>query len=552
MKATTLILLLMFFAVSCAKRQIPPPEEDMLYRVECFLQQKPDSAMQILDTLDISVLSEKERAHYCLLRLDVLFDTMFYNAEIDSLLQVADRCFVGGDDKYFEARSCYAKGYAYRSSPQHRWLCIDNYQKAKQSIEQCQHVDERFVRFSLSPTTEQDVIDRMKYKIYSGLGSAYGDFGYHKESLEVLKEAERFLAERHWFDQHCFTSLMIGELYLHFKEYDSSALYLEKGFRSAEMIGDTRKMAACHSSAALHLLYRYEKQKDKDTDGDGQFQLLRKAIAEEKKSLQILGGQTAKFKASAIDGLTHAYFELKQYDSCIYFAKQAADQYGLEVWRMNANMYLYKSYEALGVTDSALMYAKKYMDERRKYDSSGKGVAEVKEEYDRQMELQRIENEHQTNRLKLYLLIAVLTIALLVLWLFVNRYRKNKEIEMLKIKEAQHQLQSDLENAAQHSQDVLQKRVQAIFQSNEDDKLRRIMAEFEATYPQAVANMMAACPDLAESELQICVLGFLGFRGKESALLMGVQENTIGKYRTTIRKKTGATDLKNLVRSHLE
>ena len=225
------LLLFVVLVAACSKRETPPPpEEDMLYRVECFYQTNLDSARRILDTLNVSLLSEKERAHYCLLRLDALFDTMFYNAEIDSLLQVAENCFVGGGDKYFEAKSYYAKGYAYRSSPQHRWLCIDNYQKAKQSIDQCQHVDERLVRFSPTPTTEQDVIDHLKYKVYSGLGSAYGDFGYHNESLEVLKEAERFLCHRQWLDQHCLTALMIGELYLRFREYDSSALYLEKGF----------------------------------------------------------------------------------------------------------------------------------------------------------------------------------------------------------------------------------------------------------------------------------------------------------------------------------
>ena len=43
----------------------------MLYRVECFYQQNPDSALQILDTLNVSVLSEKERVHYNLLWVKV-------------------------------------------------------------------------------------------------------------------------------------------------------------------------------------------------------------------------------------------------------------------------------------------------------------------------------------------------------------------------------------------------------------------------------------------------------------------------------------------------
>ena len=530
-------LFLFFVMIACSKQETPPPhEEDMLYRVECFYQNNLDSANQILDTLNFSVLSEKERAHYCLLRLDALFDTMFYDARIDSLLQVAENCFVGGDDKYFEAKSHYAKGYAYRSSPQYRWLCIDNYQKAKQSIDQCQHVDERFVRFSPTPTTEQDVIDHLKYKIYSGLGSAYGDFGYHNESLEVLKEAEGFLCDRQWLDQHCLTALMIGELYLRFREYDSSALYLEKGFRSAQTLGDTWKMAACHSSAALHLLFRYEKQKKAESEEEMQ-KLLREAIAEEKKALHLLGGQTAKFRASTIDGLAHAYFELGQYDSCIYFAKQAADQYGLEVWRMNANMYLYKSYEALGYMDSALLYAEKYMDVRRQYDYSGKAVAQVKDEYDKQLEIQRLESEQQLKRYRLFLWIALLVIVLMAVLWTAFRYRKNKELETLKLREAQRQLQAELEQLTAQQKEMLNQQVMAIYQTGQKDRLQRIMEAFESAYPKGIEKMKSAYPDLSKTELNLVVLSFLQFRAKEEADLLGLSENTVMKYRSNLKKK---------------
>lgn len=533
-------ILLLGTIISCTKTTTPPPsEEDMLYQVECFYQTHLDSANQILDTLNLSVLSEKERAHYCLLRLDALFDKMFYDAGIDSLLQVAENCFVGGDDKYFEAKSYYAKGYAYRSSPQYRWLCIDNYQKAKQSIDQCQHVDERFVRFSPTPTTEQDVIDHLKYKIYSGLGSAYGDFGYHNESLEVLKEAERFLCDRQWLDQHCLTALMIGELYLRFREYDSSALYLEKGFRSAQTLGDTWKMAACHSSAALHLLFRYEKQKKAESEEEMQ-KFLREAIAEEKKALYLLGGQTAKFRASTIDGLAHAYFELGQYDSCIYFAKQAADQYGLEVWRMNANMYLYKSYEALGYMDSALLYAEKYMDVRHQYDCSGKSVAQVKDEYDKQLDLQRLESEQQKKRLMLYLLVAVLLIVILAISFFISNYKKNNELETLRLKEK-------IESMHRNANDALVKRVRFIFADKRENDLNRIVAEFNATYPDALIKLKTAYPDLNEMELNTCVLSYFSFHMKEAATIMGLRNNTVAKYRSSIKKKTHTNNLESLL-----
>ena len=89
---------LLFFVVlmaACSKHETPPsPEEDMLYRVECFLQQKPDDAMQILDTLNVSVLSNQEQAHYSLLRALLINNKKRFGAELDSLSQVACNQFI--------------------------------------------------------------------------------------------------------------------------------------------------------------------------------------------------------------------------------------------------------------------------------------------------------------------------------------------------------------------------------------------------------------------------------------------------------------------------
>ena len=106
--AQTSFLLAVILLAACAKHNpTPPPEEDMLYRVECFFQTRPDSAMQILDTLNLSVLSEKERAHYCLLRARVNDFFRKRDSETDSLLQVAEDYFAGSKDKYFEAMTYF-------------------------------------------------------------------------------------------------------------------------------------------------------------------------------------------------------------------------------------------------------------------------------------------------------------------------------------------------------------------------------------------------------------------------------------------------------------
>ena len=544
MKPWLLIMLAYFLLVACTKHGAPPPpEEDMLYRVECFFQSKPDSAMQILDTLNLSVLSEKERAHYCPLRLDILHNEVYWNIEIDSLLQVAEDQFIGGDDKYFEARTYNARAYACQSLPQKHQLFIDNQLKAKQSIDQCRHVDERFVLFSPAPTTEQDEIDRVKSEIYRRLGKIYCDFGYPREGIGILKEVEGFLYEKQWHDKHWMAALLLGDSYLYVKEYDSSMMYLERSFHSAKMTGVASHQAVCHIAVALHLLYRYEKQKD--IADDEKSRLLQQAILEEKEALKV-GDLMDRFKSTANDGLAHAYYELRQYDSCIHYAKQILELDGLEVWKMNANMYLYKSYKALGDLENALSYAEKYMDDRRKFDNGGKAVSEVKEEYDRQLELQRVDSEQKLKRMWLYLLIAMLVIALLLLWLFVLRYRKNKELETLQLHEAQRQLQADLEQLTVQQKEMLQQQVVAIYQTGQKDRLQRIMEAFETVYPNALEKLKSAYPDLNKTELNLVFLSFFQFRIKEEADLLGISENTVMKYRSKLNKKVDFASISTL------
>lgn len=176
-----------------------------------------------------------------------------------------------------------------------------------------------------------------------------------------------------------------------------------------------------------------------------------------------------------------------------------------------------------------------------------KAVADVKMDYDQQMEVQRIESEQRLKRAHLYLLIALLALALLSVWYFATRYTKNKELEVLKLRDAQHQLQLELTQANAHQKATLQQRAMAIFLSKSDDKLPRIIAEFEATYPNTIEKLKDTFPLLTKTEYHLVVLSFLGFRAKEEAELLGLTENTALKYRSNIRKKAGNDPLLGLV-----
>ncbi len=144
----------------------------MLYRVECFYQTNLDSARQILDTLNLSALSEKERAHYCLLRAKVNDGLRKYD-NFDSLMLVAEKQFVGGKDKYFESMTYWILSRMAQVKNVGEQHGLDYRVKALQSIEQGEQFDVRLLLCSLNPINEKNETDRLKYSSHQRLGMSY-------------------------------------------------------------------------------------------------------------------------------------------------------------------------------------------------------------------------------------------------------------------------------------------------------------------------------------------------------------------------------------------
>ena len=232
------------------------------------------------------------------------------------------------------------------------------------------------------------------------------------------------------------------------------------------------------------------------------------------------------YSDAAYYDLTQAYYKLGVYDSTIFYGTKITSN-------PDACFYLFKSYNAIGDHENAMVYAEKYMNKMQKVDNTQLAVDEVKEEYDLQMQQQQLESEHHVKRLRLYLLIAILVIALLVLWFFVSRYRKNKEIEVLEIKNSQRQ--------------TLTQSVATIYKSKRDDRLQQIIKQFNNVYPEVLKELSATCPELNDTEQKIIVLSFLGFRIKEESDLLGLSENTVRQYRSNANKKAGSDPIFDII-----
>ena len=545
------ILLLLY--VACAKQSIvPPPQEETLYQLEGCFPQKLDSIIQVLDTLNVEVLSEKERAHYCLLKVwtrDALF---LYDSITDSLLKVAEDCFVGGKDKWFEAQTCEALSRIAFKEGKGEQIKLDWLLKAFQGIEQCKQVDERLLRYSRNGVSEQEWIDNYRYKLQLRLGMCYLDNDYYKEGLRYLKPVYTYFSEKQKYSGRFSSAFMLGNAYLALKEYDSCRMCFEQGLEAARNTGQTENIAYYYYSLSTLWMCQFDNQ-DYENEEEGR-QLLQKVISECHQGLALYQAPMFRFKESLYSQLERSYYRLGQYDSCAYYAEKQFDfmkalHIGIVPNQVNAELFfnLYKSYEALGNQEKALEYVGRYIEMKQVYEEQPKAVEQVKNEYDKKIEMLQLQNEQQAKNYRLYLLLALaLVVLLVVLWLN-NRYRKNKEIEILRQKEAYRNLESEFESASQHSLQVLQQRVMELYKTKENDKLERIIAEFEASYPLAIKKIKTYYPDLTESERNILILSFLGFRTKEEAEILHLSVNTVEKYRTNIRKKAGSNIVSQMI-----
>ena len=282
----------------------------------------------------------------------------------------------------------------------------------------------------------------------------------------------------------------------------------------------------------------------------------------------------------------YIYKEERQYDSALVYLNrtfEAVEQSGTSntAARSVTLSYLYEIYESLGETEKMNECAHllaQYPHTQEHYAPTTSVLTELFNNYIQKKQIANAMQEQQqmrqeARRRNLWIgggvtLLAIVGLAVAIVTRRSHRKRlaaqeaeaqrrldeasKRLNEALQRHDETERELQTRVEQAAQHTKEVLQQWAMALYHSKEKDKLQRILAEFDGAYPKTREQMMATYPDLSLQEYELCVLGYFDFRAKEIAQLMDLQEGTVYRYRSTIRKKTGADDLEALVSRFLD
>lgn len=205
MRKLIAILILTFAAISCGKIK---DAHNTLNDIETFINERPDSALSILDSFDTSLLENKSIwAHHSLLHAQAK-DKCYIDETNDSLMTQVANYYEGKRDKeklfkayYYLGRIQYNAG-AYAAS-------MLSYTKAEQLIDK---IDDEFI----------------KGLLYAQLGMLHQKYYDYPRSLDAFNTAAKHYELAGKTAHKYFAKLNIGQVFQELKDYTAAEVLLSE------------------------------------------------------------------------------------------------------------------------------------------------------------------------------------------------------------------------------------------------------------------------------------------------------------------------------------
>ena len=256
------------------------------------------------------------------------------------------------------------------------------------------------------------------------------------------------------------------------------------------------------------------------------------------------------------------YYNEKQYDSALVYLEPTFEQSENIESKTLVSKFLHDIYQSQGDTLEASQYAVYHAEHTEQERVKMARVSYLNELFQKHLQKEQEAKLliEQKKKIRTWLIVGLpLAVIVSVFVVVVTRCRNRKRLSAQEAEaqqrlnevqqrhdEAERELQAKMEQAAQHTREVLQQRAMTIYQSGGGNRMKQILDEFVAVYPKAMPELVSTHPELSETERHIAILNFLRFRAKEEAELMGFTEYTALKYRSNLKKKAGSDPISTL------
>ena len=547
MKAYPILLVFGLMMTACVpSHRNTPMASPSLSAIDSLMWRQPDSALKVMISFTESGKADsldEFDGHYCqLLISELLYKNNYAQSNRQDLLKAVDY-FDNSDNAFLSARAHYMNGVGYYERDSVVSAC-KAYLKALELIEThfpniaTQHISATHGATSIS----SDLLFWFMDLTYCRLEGLFSKQFMQEPAIVCCKRA---LA----FDTICS-----------FNPYNTSSLFLNLGLQYNKLY-ELNKEPYLADTAEYYFNEALRHLPDTNNrifiDVVTQLELLKINMGQDfKPSIIVL----KRIAAQTLDeterlcsylAIGSIYYSYNQYDSALVYLTPVFENKKDPYRQRVVAPYLHEIYLNTGDTVKAALCARYIVDNTATEGESNAQVSTLNDLFQQhlQWELDRAKEEERqrTARHSRWIWMAIAGLLLLVAIAIVVARRGYGKRLKLQQEELGKQLEAAQDALKVKEKDALFTKVNAIYQDKLGNKAKRIFEAFNEAHPDAISKLKASYPDLTDTEVDICVLSLFAFRVKEIADILELRENTVAKYRSSIKKKTQIRDAESLM-----
>ena len=547
MKAYPILLVFGLMMTACVpSHRNTPMASPSLSAIDSLMWRQPDSALKVMISFTESGKADsldEFDGHYCqLLISELLYKNNYAQSNRQDLLKAVDY-FDNSDNAFLSARAHYMNGVGYYERDSVVSAC-KAYLKALELIEThfpniaTQHISATHGATSIS----SDLLFWFMDLTYCRLEGLFSKQFMQEPAIVCCKRA---LA----FDTICS-----------FNPYNTSSLFLNLGLQYNKLY-ELNKEPYLADTAEYYFNEALRHLPDTNNrifiDVVTQLELLKINMGQDfKPSIIVL----KRIAAQTLDeterlcsylAIGSIYYSYNQYDSALVYLTPVFENKKDPYRQRVVAPYLHEIYLNTGDTVKAALCARYIVDNTATEGESNAQVSTLNDLFQQhlQWELDRAKEEEcqRIARHSRWIWMAIAGLLLLVAIAIVVARRGYGKRLKLQQEELGKQLEAAQDALKVKEKDALFTKVNAIYQDKLGNKAKRIFEAFNEAHPDAISKLKASYPDLTDTEVDICVLSLFAFRVKEIADILELRENTVAKYRSSIKKKTQIRDAESLM-----